>query len=87
MDSGVNLVLSGHAHGGQFRLPLIGGLFAPGQGIFPKYDAGLYTVGCTNMVVSRGVGNSLFPFRVNHRPEVVVVRMATCRPAPERENV
>ena len=72
---GADLVLSGHAHGGQFRLPLLGGLFAPGQGIFPKYHAGLYTVGSTNLVVSRGVGNSLFPFRVNNRPEVVVVRL------------
>lgn len=69
---GVDLVFSGHAHGGQFRLPLVGGLVAPNQGFFPKYDAGLYTDGGTHMVVSRGLGNSIIPFRVNNRPEVVV---------------
>ena len=45
VNCGINLVLSGHAHGGQFRLPFIGGLIAPNQGLFPKYDAGLYTTG------------------------------------------
>lgn len=72
---GVDLVLSGHAHGGQFRLPLIGGLVAPNQGFFPKYDAGLYTDGDTNMVVSRGLGNSIIPIRFNNRPEVVLVEL------------
>ena len=70
--AGFDLVFSGHAHGGQFRLPLVGGLFAPGQGFFPAYDAGLYTVENTNMIVSRGIGNSLFPLRFNNRPEVVL---------------
>lgn len=71
----VDLVLSGHAHGGQFRLPLIGGLFAPGQGLFPTYDAGVYTEGDTSMVVSRGIGNSIFPFRCNNRPELVLIEL------------
>ncbi len=73
VSCGIDLVFSGHAHGGQFRLPLIGGLVAPNQGFFPKYDAGLYTAGKTNMVVSRGIGNSIIPFRFNNRPEVVLV--------------
>ncbi len=72
---GVDLVLSGHAHGGQIRLPFIGGLFSPGQGFFPKYTSGLYTKNETNMVVSRGIGNSRFPFRVANRPEVVLVEL------------
>ena len=73
VNCGVDLVFSGHAHGGQFRLPLIGGLIAPNQGLFPKHDAGLYTDANTNMVVSRGIGNSIIPFRLNNRPEVVLV--------------
>ena len=74
-DCGIDLVLSGHAHGGQFRPPFVGGLIAPNQGFFPKYDAGLYTEGGTNMIVSRGIGNSILPFRFNNRPEVVVVEL------------
>lgn len=73
--SGVDLVFSGHAHGGQIRLPLVGGLFAPGQGVLPKYTAGIYTLGETQMVVSRGIGGSLFPQRVWNRPEVVAVTL------------
>lgn len=75
VDGGIDLVFSGHAHGGQFRLPFIGGLVAPNQGLFPKYDAGLYTDGNTSMVVSRGIGNSIIPFRFNNRPEIVLVEL------------
>ncbi len=75
VSCGIDLVFSGHAHGGQFRLPFIGGLVAPNQGFFPKYDAGLYTDISTNMVVSRGIGNSIIPFRFNNRPEVVLVEL------------
>ena len=71
----IDLALCGHAHGGQFRLPLVGGLFAPDQGFLPKYDAGKFTENDTDMVVSTGVGNSIFPFRFNNRPEVVVVEL------------
>ncbi len=74
-DNNVDLALSGHAHGGQFRLPFIGGLVAPNQGLFPEYDAGLYTYGSTTMIVSRGIGNSIFPFRFNNRPEVVLIEL------------
>lgn len=75
VSCGMDLVFSGHAHGGQFRLPFIGGLVAPNQGLFPKYDAGLYTDGTTNMIVSRGIGNSIIPIRFNNRPEVVLVEL------------
>lgn len=75
VESGMNLVFSGHAHGGQFRLPFLGGLIAPNQGLFPEYDSGLYTDGDTNMIVSRGIGNSIFPFRFNNRPEVILVEL------------
>lgn len=73
----VDLIFSGHAHGGQVRLPFIGGLFAPGQGVLPKYDGGIYTEDERCMVVSRGVGNSLFPIRINNKPEIVAVKLKT----------
>lgn len=72
---GADLVLSGHAHGGQVRLPFLGGLYAPGQGFLPEYDSGLYADGGTAMVVSRGLGNSVFPLRVNNRPELVIIQV------------
>lgn len=78
-DSGVDLVFSGHAHGGQFRLPFVGGLVAPNQGLFPEYDAGQYTRENTCMIVSRGVGNSIIPFRFNNRPEVILIELKTAK--------
>ncbi len=75
VENDIDLVLSGHAHGGQFRLPFVDGLYAPNQGLFPEYDSGLYTEENTNMIVSRGIGNSLFPFRFNNRPEVILVKL------------
>ncbi len=72
---GANLVLSGHAHGGQVRLPLIGGLYAPGQGVFPRYTRGIYRRGDAAMVVSRGLGNSRCPIRIFNPPELVLVRL------------
>lgn len=68
-----DLMLSGHAHGGQIRLPEIGGLFAPGQGIFPKYTSGLYGGDGPALVVSRGLGNDTLIPRINNRPEIAVV--------------
>lgn len=73
--AGFDLVFSGHAHGGQVRLPFVGGLYAPGQGIFPEYDSGVYSSGDTDMVVSRGIGNGRFQLRFNNRPEVVIVEL------------
>ncbi len=75
ISAGMELVFTGHAHGGQIRLPFLGGLVAPNQGFFPKYDAGLFTQGQTNMIVSRGVGNSIIPIRFLNRPEIVVVQL------------
>ena len=74
-ETGMDLVFSGHAHGGQFRLPFVGGLVAPNQGFFPKYDAGQFDEENTTMIVSRGVGNSIIPIRFNNRPEIVVAQL------------
>lgn len=71
----MDLVLMGHNHGGQFRIPFIGGIFSPDEGFFPKYDAGYYKADKTEMIISRGLGNSAFPFRVNNPPEIVVVEL------------
>lgn len=75
VEEGVNLVFSGHAHGGQVRLPFIGGLVAPGQGLFPEYTAGKHKQDDTAMIVSRGLGNSIIPQRVFNCPEIVVVEL------------
>lgn len=75
VENNMDIVFSGHAHGGQFRLPFIGGLFAPHQGLFPKYDSGVYTTDNTNMIVSRGLGDSIIPLRINNPPELVVVTL------------
>lgn len=75
VDTGIDLVFSGHAHGGQLRLPFIGGLAAPNQGFFPKYDAGQFIEESITMIVSRGVGNSIIPFRLNNSPEIVVAEL------------
>ncbi|MGG7057197.1 metallophosphoesterase [Clostridium tertium] len=71
----INLVFSGHAHGGQIRIPFIGGLIAPNQGFFPKYTSESYNSDKTTMFVSRGLGNSLFPLRVFNRPEIISVTL------------
>lgn len=72
---GIDLVFSGHAHGGQVRIPFVGGLIAPNQGLFPDYDSGLYQLEETSMLLSRGVGNSIFPLRVNNRPEIILAEL------------
>lgn len=72
-EHGFNLVLSGHAHGGQFRFPFVGGFIAPGQGLFPEFDSGLYEKSSTSMIVSRGLGNSIIPLRLFNRPEIITV--------------
>ncbi|MDE7453405.1 MAG: metallophosphoesterase [Clostridia bacterium] len=70
------LILCGHAHGGQWRIPFTKqGLYAPGQGTFPKYTSGVHSCGNSKMVISRGLGNSEFPLRLFNRPEIVVIEL------------
>lgn len=73
--SGVDLVFTGHAHGGQFRLPFVGGIYAPDQGFFPAYSEGMHALGKTDLIVSRGLGNSVIPVRLFNFPEIVCVEL------------
>lgn len=73
---GYDLVFSGHAHGGQWRIPFIGAIFAPSQGFFPKYTHGVYKENKTQLIVSQGLGNSSFPLRINNRKELILVTLS-----------
>lgn len=76
-NSKFDLVLCGHAHGGQWRIPfLLNGLYAPNQGLFPKYAGGKYKLGCVDMIVSRGLKMSFVP-RIFNPPEIVVVNIGS----------
>ncbi len=70
----VDLVLTGHVHGGQFRFFGVG-FVSPDEGLFPTYHAGSYTQGSTTMIVSRGLGESILPLRLFNGPELVVIRL------------
>lgn len=72
-----DLVLSGHAHGGQWRIPgILNGLYAPNQGIFPAYAGGLYEQNGTIMIVSRGLARESTPVpRWYNRPEMVIIEL------------
>ena len=83
--AGVDLVLTGHAHGGQWRLPLVGAIFAPGQGLLPAFTDGMYRLGDTVMCVSRGLANSSFPLRIENKPQLVTVTLR-CEEAEELGN-
>lgn len=71
----IELTFAGHAHGGQFRLPFVGGVVAPDQGFFPKYTSGKYEENGSTLVVSRGLGNSIIPIRIFNRPEIIVLTL------------
>lgn len=73
--NGVDLALTGHAHGGQWRLPDRRGLFAPSQGFLPRLVDGAHQIGTLTLLVSRGLGNSCFPVRINNRPELIMVTL------------
>lgn len=72
-STGCDLVLTGHAHGGQFILPFVGAIVAPDQGFFPEYTSGKHQEKETTMYISRGLGNSIIPVRLFNDPEIVCV--------------
>ncbi|RJX38827.1 metallophosphoesterase [Paenibacillus pinisoli] len=74
-ENGIDLSLTGHAHGGQIRIPFKGGVFSPGQGMWPEWTEGMHEIGDSAMIVNRGLGNSSFPLRLFNQPEIVVVEL------------
>ena len=75
-ERGPSLVLAGHTHGGQIRLPFFGTLYAPGQGFFPEYGDGLYWEDRSVLYISRGIGyTSILPFRFWNRPEITLLTL------------
>ena len=74
-DIKYELIFSGHAHGGQWRVPFVGGIFSPSQGFFPKYTNGNYALEDSTIIVSQGLGNSSFPIRINNRIELVLATL------------
>lgn len=74
-ETGFDLILSGHVHGGIIRLPFLGGLLSPQRKFFPKYSEGIYTKGNSKMIVSRGLGYGGLKFRMFNNPEIVVVTL------------
>lgn len=74
-ESGADIAFCGHAHGGQIRIPFVGGVFSPDQYFFPKYFQGVHTFEKGSTVISRGIGTNLFIWRINNRPEIVSVEI------------
>ena len=82
LDRGFDLVLSGHTHGGQWRIPgLLNGLYAPNQGFFPAYAGGRYEERGTTMIISRGLAreSTRLP-RFYNRPELVIIDLEGTKP-------
>lgn len=72
-DYNIDLALAGHAHGGQVRLPWIGGLYAADQGFFPKLCDGYHEIGNSRLLITRGLGKSGLCPRIFNKPEIMVV--------------
>ncbi|MBJ6801172.1 metallophosphoesterase [Geomonas propionica] len=81
VQAGVDLMLVGHTHGGQIRVPLIGAPYIPSMGYLPRWDYGLYRQGKSTMIVNGGLGESWFPIRINNPPEVALVTLYPSDPA------
>ena len=71
----VDLVFSGHVHGGQMRLPFVGGLYDPEEGFFPTYTKGMFQCGNGTMILSAGLGSSGGIPRINNLPDLVVCKV------------
>lgn len=78
IDNDIDLLLVGHTHGGQVRLPFLGAIYVPGQQFFPKYDYGHFQSNNSHMVINCGLGESRdFPLRFYSRPEIVLIKLVS----------
>lgn len=75
INHNIDLTLSGHTHGGQIRIPVIGAIYAPNQGFFPKYDKGIFTKDNKSMIISCGIATTGLPLRILNKPELVIVKL------------
>jgi len=75
MSQNIDLTLTGHTHGGQVRLPVIGAFYAPNQGLLPKYNKGLYEKNGKYMIISSGIGTTGLPLRTFNKPELVIIKL------------
>jgi len=75
--AGFDMIISGHAHGGQVRLPFIGAIYAPGQGIFPKYSKGLFDIKGTELYIDSGMGNTFLPIRFLDQSQFTVIDLVS----------
>ena len=73
---GADLVLSGHVHGGMMRLPVLGGVISPSVKLFPKYDGGLFKIGKSIMILSRGLGMHTIPIRIFNPGELIFLKIS-----------
>ena len=67
------IILSGHTHGGQIRLPLIGAVYVPNQPLLAQYDEGIFAIANSYLIISRGLGNSFINCRFNNYPEIITI--------------
>lgn len=67
------IILSGHTHGGQIRLPLIGAIYVPNQPLLAQYDEGIFAIANSYLIISRGLGNSFINCRFNNYPEIITI--------------
>ncbi|UOQ86071.1 metallophosphoesterase [Gracilibacillus salinarum] len=77
LPNGIDLILSGHTHGGQIRLPFIGAVVAPDQGFFPTYDQGLFKLSEHQLLyIDSGIGTSMLPIRFLNQSQITLITVS-----------